>query len=203
MSSATSATNSLSLHDALPIADAGRVRLGAEAEGRQEPGARDHPRRHHERVTGDEDRKSTRLNSSHGYSSYADFCLKKKNQRQTIADAMKSGAPEEWYHNSWQDRFDELRDLRDQLAFPTRRSSDRRRRTGAARRGGRGPPGTRRARPSAAPPRARHGRRRSEEHTSELQSRLQLVCRLLLEKKKSAPDNSRCYEIRSPRRVVS
>src|SRR5256884_405755 len=29
------------------------------------------------------------------------------------------------------------------------------------------------------------GRRRSEEHTSELQSRLHLVCRLLLEKKKS------------------
>src|SRR2546422_3590098 len=33
--------------------------------------------------------------------------------------------------------------------------------------------------PCAAPP-----RRRSEEHTSELQSRLHLVCRLLLEKKK-------------------
>src|SRR2546429_6678309 len=30
----------------------------------------------------------------------------------------------------------------------------------------------------------RNGRRRSEEHTSELQSRLHLVCRLLLEKKK-------------------
>src|SRR5207253_10855317 len=30
-----------------------------------------------------------------------------------------------------------------------------------------------------------HGRRRSEEHTSELQSRGHLVCRLLLEKKKS------------------
>src|SRR2546429_6341466 len=29
--------------------------------------------------------------------------------------------------------------------------------------------------------------RRSEEHTSELQSRLHLVCRLLLEKKKSPP----------------
>src|SRR2546429_48946 len=29
-----------------------------------------------------------------------------------------------------------------------------------------------------------HGRTRSEEHTSELQSRLHLVCRLLLEKKK-------------------
>src|SRR2546422_7369106 len=33
-----------------------------------------------------------------------------------------------------------------------------------------------------------HGRRsRSEEHTSELQSRLHLVCRLLLEKKKNIP----------------
>src|SRR2546422_7770248 len=31
---------------------------------------------------------------------------------------------------------------------------------------------------------AASGRRRSEEHTSELQSRLHLVCRLLLEKKK-------------------
>src|SRR2546422_8434097 len=30
----------------------------------------------------------------------------------------------------------------------------------------------------------RHNHRRSEEHTSELQSRLHLVCRLLLEKKK-------------------
>src|SRR2546429_770309 len=28
----------------------------------------------------DEDRKSTRLNSSHGYISYAVFCLKKKNR---------------------------------------------------------------------------------------------------------------------------
>src|SRR2546422_2152852 len=39
-----------------------------------------------------------------------------------------------------------------------------------------------------APPRSRRARhsvvRRSEEHTSELQSRLHLVCRLLLEKKK-------------------
>src|SRR3989449_7102939 len=32
---------------------------------------------------------------------------------------------------------------------------------------------------------------RSEEHTSELQSRLHLVCRLLLEKKKSHPNNAR------------
>src|SRR3712207_7384712 len=32
--------------------------------------------------------------------------------------------------------------------------------------------------------------RRSEEHTSELQSRQYLVCRLLLEKKKTSPDDS-------------
>src|SRR2546422_7096962 len=34
-------------------------------------------------------------------------------------------------------------------------------------------------------------RRRSEEHTSELQSRLHLVCRLLLEKKKKSTNYSR------------
>src|SRR2546429_2739035 len=32
-----------------------------------------------------EDRKSTRLNSSHGYISYAVFCLKKKKHRHNIA----------------------------------------------------------------------------------------------------------------------
>src|SRR3712207_8843614 len=46
-----------------------------------------------------------------------------------------------------------------------------------SRRAARGDP----ARPSQA---ARRGRGRSEEHTSELQSRQYLVCRLLLEKKK-------------------
>src|SRR2546429_5032715 len=35
-------------------------------------------------------------------------------------------------------------------------------------------------------------RRRSEEHTSELQSRLHLVCRLLLEKKTRAPVPTAC-----------
>src|SRR5687768_17900513 len=34
---------------------------------------------------------------------------------------------------------------------------------------------------------------RSEEHTSELQSRLHLVCRLLLEKKKTAPPSTAAY----------
>src|SRR2546422_8360571 len=42
-----------------------------------------------------------------------------------------------------------------------------------------------------APGEDRHGRR-SEEHTSELQSRLHLVCRLLLEKKKSREVKTRC-----------
>src|SRR5258707_5648212 len=46
------------------------------------------------------------------------------------------------------------------------------------------PPGsTRMYTPTTPSPRARHGR--SEEHTSELQSRQYLVCRLLLEKKKN------------------
>src|SRR2546422_7963725 len=70
------------------------------------------------------------------------------------------------------------------------RSRRHRSRGGSARRG------AQRARPiggSARPDSGRSGRgsgprgprrRRSEEHTSELQSRLHLVCRLLLEKKK-------------------
>src|SRR2546429_5349444 len=66
---ATTEIYTLSLHDALPIctADARRV------------AGRDCPRR--PRLDGDgdvRDRKSTRLNSSHGYISYAVFCLKKK-----------------------------------------------------------------------------------------------------------------------------
>src|SRR2546422_6139383 len=52
-----------------------------------------------------------------------------------------------------------------------------------------------RARPAASGVPRRHGRRpahgaRSEEHTSELQSRLHLVCRLLLEKKKKKKKHS-------------
>src|SRR2546429_2507528 len=35
------------------------------------------------RITENVDRKSTRLNSSHGYISYAVFCLKKKNKHHT------------------------------------------------------------------------------------------------------------------------
>src|SRR2546429_2689245 len=41
---------------------------------------------------------------------------------------------------------------------------------------------------------------RSEEHTSELQSRLHLVCRLLLEKKKKSADRMNLHERHSRRR---
>src|SRR2546429_4007120 len=79
---ATTEIYTLSLHDALPISrkDHGQAghRRKALAPGRP----------HHDQVQGGRqeegiglpcvDRKSTRLNSSHGYISYAVFCLKKK-----------------------------------------------------------------------------------------------------------------------------
>src|SRR3712207_8062177 len=45
------------------------------------------------------------------------------------------------------------------------------------------------------PQAARGPRHRSEEHTSELQSRQYLVCRLLLEKKKTYAQHKRCKYI--------
>src|SRR2546429_4982283 len=70
---ATTEIYTLSLHDALPISKPthrGEARPGtANGPGRPCPDAR-----------GPSDRKSTRLNSSHGYISYAVFCLKKKKQ---------------------------------------------------------------------------------------------------------------------------
>src|SRR6266478_8992982 len=67
----------LSLHDALPIFEAGDEVAGAH---------------NHMRVVGAatlerlavEDRKSTRLNSSHSQISYAVFCLKKKKKKTKI-----------------------------------------------------------------------------------------------------------------------
>src|SRR2546429_1063335 len=43
---------------------------------------------------------------------------------------------------------------------------------------------------------------RSEEHTSELQSRLHLVCRLLLEKKKKSTNSRTCQESGIPAPAV-
>src|SRR5690348_18221788 len=67
---ATTEIYTLSLHDALPISRRARVRA-ARLCGRAGP----------DRLPGlpaQEDRKSTRLNSSHPSISYAVFCLKKK-----------------------------------------------------------------------------------------------------------------------------
>src|SRR5690349_23287650 len=92
------------------------------------------------------------------------------------------------------------KDRMDLHSFPTRRSSDLAALAGrrlpvlqaAAARGPPRPPGPRRPR-RAARAHPIHGRLpaglpgRSEEHTSELQSRRELVCRLLLEKKNVVP----------------
>src|SRR2546429_9042586 len=73
---ATTEIYTLSLHDALPIFNSRRESPRRNAAGP-----------HHSSPivgvklaakTGRRDRKSTRLNSSHGYISYAVFCLKKK-----------------------------------------------------------------------------------------------------------------------------
>src|SRR5687768_18426287 len=76
---ATTEIYTLSLHDALPISlRAGRARLRADLQGlgRVQLCARRHGAVRG--AVGRPDRKSTRLNSSHGYISYAVFCLKKK-----------------------------------------------------------------------------------------------------------------------------
>src|SRR2546422_6967493 len=67
---ATTEIYTLSLHDALPIS---RVKAGVD--GHERVGAVEKAARGRLEAR---DRKSTRLNSSHGYISYAVFCLKKK-----------------------------------------------------------------------------------------------------------------------------
>src|SRR6266542_5767326 len=69
---ATTEIYTLSLHDALPISRARRRRRRGRAQAAR-------PSR--ERATCPGDRKSTRLNSSHGSISYAVFCLKKKKKK--------------------------------------------------------------------------------------------------------------------------
>src|SRR2546422_10050517 len=76
---ATTEIYTLSLHDALPIY---RRRRGFAArlqrEVRRSVALRT---RRHSLLEAAGDRKSTRLNSSHGYISYAVFCLKKKKKK--------------------------------------------------------------------------------------------------------------------------
>src|SRR5207249_10158917 len=75
-----------------------------------------------------------------------------------------------------------FRSLRPLALRDGRRSRER---PALRRRAGRGEDLSRRG-AAAVPGSPRRARRRSEEHTSELQSRFDLVCRLLLEKKKTA-----------------
>src|SRR5687768_18039602 len=77
---ATTEIYTLSLHDALPI---WRPRRPLPVGRERSPAARFLRRRDRERppLRPCQDRKSTRLNSSHGYISYAVFCLKKKKKK--------------------------------------------------------------------------------------------------------------------------
>src|SRR5690625_7092781 len=78
------------------------------------------------------------------------------------------------------------------LSFPTRRSSDLRpgRRPAHCRNSAREGPALRLRGAAHRPQQVAGGAARSEEHTSELQSRGHLVCRLLLEKKKKKKKES-------------
>src|SRR2546422_10068329 len=80
---ATTEIYTLSLHDALPISWAAPARAPWRSPRRWR-----RRRRTARTASSARDRKSTRLNSSHGYISYAVFCLKKKKRtnKQKITD---------------------------------------------------------------------------------------------------------------------
>src|SRR5207244_1058238 len=148
-----------------------------------------------------EDRKSTRLNSSHQIISYAVFCLKKKKRsdtkcaeayrlpqpraaRSVFASSLRTGLASSLSLLPDAPPSPPLSPLSLPDALPI---SGRRRRGGGDCRHGAQPVAARfREVEQAVRANAEHeqaGDRRSEEHTSELQSPDHLVCRLLLEKK--------------------
>src|SRR2546429_4540422 len=86
---ATTEIYTLSLHDALPICE--------EGPDRQANGSRT-AKEWCQAPTYNRDRKSTRLNSSHGYISYAVFCLKKKKNYTKIILETSSTTPESKRH---------------------------------------------------------------------------------------------------------
>src|SRR5687768_17940441 len=90
---ATTEIYTLSLHDALPIFDAVVGQHRARRRVDEQPGRPRHDQVAVRDAAAEQrvlrggllvhvDRKSTRLNSSHGYISYAVFCLKKKKKKQ-------------------------------------------------------------------------------------------------------------------------
>src|SRR6516162_10282183 len=169
----------LSLHDALPISSASAAHAHSPRNDCSS-GRLDRP-----------DRKSTRLNSSHLVISYAVFCLKKKIVDPPVReqDAVALFVPDR-HHVCRRLIISQLRHHiplpRTHLFFLMIRRPPRSTLF----------PYTTLFRSRPGPPKA-HGtadlspsvtitepRPRSEEHTSELQSPCNLVCRLLLEKKK-------------------
>src|SRR2546430_15467339 len=88
---ATTEIYTLSLHDALPICGAiarrtgrGRDQLSGCLRGAR-PARLERLDRLRIQAPGAQDRKSTRLNSSHSQNSYAVFCLKKKKKKTSLA----------------------------------------------------------------------------------------------------------------------
>src|SRR5947209_3558141 len=143
------------------------------------------------------DRKSTRLNSSHANISYAVFCLKKKRaaggaaprHRRLLCPRRQAAGPPEIDALSLHDalpifRQAERRADRSVRIANGRRQKEQRREAGQEARQGR------RSGHAQAGRREEAEEGRSEEHTSELQSRQYLVCRLLLEKKKGSRGRS-------------
>src|SRR3712207_3431677 len=136
---------------------------------------------------GAKDRKSTRLNSSHANISYAVFCLKKKTRLCEVGVFFfNDTATTEIYTLSLHDALPIWLDAQsradDRGVLPDQGPA-------AALAGGRG---VVLGHAGRCRPRQQRGelavggrlwRQRSEEHTSELQSRQYFVCRLLLEKK--------------------
>src|SRR3712207_8722954 len=91
---ATTEIYTLSLHDALPISvgklpeQLHRRDVSQQVSGHDRGGPLQPVQRHLEVTQHLEDRKSTRLNSSHANISYAVFCLKKKKKLQAIAHSL-------------------------------------------------------------------------------------------------------------------
>src|SRR5688572_19073216 len=167
----------------------GRGRVGGRR--RRAAGCRGVGRRTGGTRADERDRKSTRLNSSHSQISYAVFCLKKKNNDGSMHADLASIV---YFMNDPTTPGIYTLSLHDALPISPRSpigAPPRARRWRAARRWTR----TRTCRWSTAScggvpwswashRRDTRRRTRSEEHTSELQSQSNLVCRLLLEKKK-------------------
>src|SRR2546422_5595620 len=95
---ATTEIYTLSLHDALPISIEHCTSRASSCGAAWKCKPRSVPLRRLNEI----DRKSTRLNSSHGYISYAVFCLKKKKKVQSIISSNDPSAPPArlYLHNS-------------------------------------------------------------------------------------------------------